>query len=84
MDDPRVNQRIMDGLSAIKAEVRNATLVCNRENLISRWENDRNCEWRTDEWLNVSLKSLPSFSAIDHVIDTSDMSVEQVAELIMQ
>ena len=83
MDDPLVIQRIMDGLYALKAEVRNATLVCNRENLIRRWTNDQNCEWRTDEWMNVSLKSLSAFSAMDHVIDTSDMSVERIAELIM-
>ena len=61
MDDPKVKEKIMDGLSAFKAEVKDVTLVCNRENLIRRWENDLNCEWRTDEWLNVSLKSLPRF-----------------------
>ena len=84
MDDPQITQRIMDGLSALQAEVRNVTLVCSRENLILRWENDRNCEWRTDEWLNVSLKSLPGFEAMKNTIDTTGLSVEQVAELIMQ
>ena len=83
MDDPQVIQRITDGISAITAEMTNVTLVCSRESLIRRWENDRNCEWRTDEWLNVSLKSLPGFSVMDHVIDTSDMSVDRIAELIM-
>ena len=84
MDDPQVIQRIMDGLSALQAEIKAVTLICNRENLIRRWNNDSICEWRTEEWLNVSLKSLPGFSAMDHVIDTSDLSVDQVAELIMQ
>ena len=84
MDDPQVTQRIMDGLSALKAEVKDVTLACNRENLMRRWKNDLSCAWRTEEWLNVSLKSLPGFSAMDHAIDTSDMSIDQVAKLIMQ
>ena len=84
MDDPWVIQRITEGLAALQAEMKHVTLVCNRENLIKRWYNDQNCEWRTDEWLQVSLKSLPVFSAMDHVIETSDMSVERIAELIMQ
>lgn len=84
MDDPHVIQRIMDGLSALKADVKSVTLICSRESLIHRWENDPDCDWRTEQWLNVSLKSLPGFSAMDHVIDTSDLSVDQVAELIMQ
>ena len=84
MDDPQVIQRIMDGLSALKAEIRYVTLICDRETLTARWENDQDCEWRTDEWLKVSLKSLPGFSAMDHVIDTSGLSVDRIAELIMQ
>ena len=84
MDDPRVVQKILEGLSAYRAEVRSVTLVCDRDNLIRRWKQDLHCEWRTDEWLNVSLKSLPGFSAMDHVIDTSDLSVDRVAELIMR
>ena len=64
--------------------MRSVTLVCDRENLIKRWNNDQNCEWRTDEWLDISLKSLPGFLAMDHVIDTSNLAVDQVAELIMQ
>ena len=34
MDDPQVVQSIMDGISALNAEVRYVTLVCGRENLI--------------------------------------------------
>ena len=68
----------------MQAEVKNVTLVCSRESLIQRWENDQHCEWRTDDWLNVSLKSLPEFMTMEHVIDTSDLSVDQVADLIMQ
>ena len=74
----------MIGLSAMQAEVKNMTLVCSRESLIRRWKDDHNCEWRTDEWLNVSLKSLPGFASMDNTIDTSGLPVEQVAELVMQ
>ena len=84
MDEPWVIQKITQGLSAMQAEVKNVTLVCSRENLIRRWKDDHNCEWRTDEWLNVSLKSLPGFASMENIIDTSDLSVEQVAELVMQ
>ena len=84
MDEPWVIQKITQGLSAMQAEVKNMTLVCSRENLIRRWKDDHNCEWRTDEWLNVSLKSLPGFASMENIIDTSDLSVEQVAELVMQ
>ena len=84
MDDPWVIQRIMEGLSALQAEVRSVTLVCSRENLISRWKEDRVCEWRTDDWLNVSLKSLPGCAVIDNTVDTTGLTVEQVAELIMR
>ena len=84
MDEPWVIQKITQGLSAMQAEVKNVTLVCSRENLITRWKDDHACEWRTDEWLNVSLKSLPGFASMDNTIDTSGLPVEQVAELVMQ
>ena len=84
MDEPWVIQKITQGLSAMQAEVKNMTLVCSRESLIWRWKDDHNCEWRTDEWLNVSLKSLPGFASMDNTIDTSGLPVEQVAELVMQ
>ena len=84
MDEPWVIQKITQGLSAMQAEVKNMTLVCSRESLIRRWKDDNNCEWRTDEWLNVSLKSLPGFASMDNTIDTSGLPVEQVAELVMQ
>lgn len=84
MDEPWVIQKITQGLSAMQAEVKNMTLVCSRESLIRQWKDDHNCEWRTDEWLNVSLKSLPGFASMENIIDTSDLSVEQVAELVMQ
>ena len=84
MDDAWVIQGIMEGLSAMQAEVKYVTLVCDRENLIRRWNDDRNCEWRTEDWLNVSLKSLPEFAAAANAVDTSGLTVDRIAELIMQ
>ena len=83
MDDPVILRRITEGLSELQSEVRYVTLICGRETLISRWRNDRICEWRTDEWLDVSLRSLPAFAAMDNVIDTGGLSVERIADLIM-
>ena len=83
MDDQWVLQSIMDGLSALHAEVKNVTLTCDRETLIRRWKNDQNCEWRTDHWLEISLASLPLFSSMKDVIDTRELSVDQIADMIM-
>ena len=74
----------MDGLAALQAEVKTVTLVCDKESLIRRWKNDHNCEWRTDQWLDVSLKSLPHFASMENTIDTSMLSADSVADLIMQ
>ena len=84
MDDAWVCRRIADGLSALQAEVKNVTLICDRENLIRRWKSDRTCEWRTDEWLKVSLNSLPRFAAMENPINTSGLTVDRIADLIVK
>ena len=83
MDDEWVLRSLTDGLSALQAEVKSVTLVCDRDSLIRRWKNDRSCEWRTDRWLQVSLASLPRFAAMENTIDTSGLSAAQAAGLIM-
>ena len=83
MDNQWVLQSILDGLSALQAEVKNITLFCDREILTNRWKNDHSCEWRTDQWLEVSLASLQYFSSMKDAIDTSELSVDQIADLIM-
>ena len=83
MDDPQVLRRIGGGLAALQAEVKSVTLVCDSKTLTKRWKNDRHCEWRTDRWLEISLASLPFFSSMKDVIDTSELSVDQIAEVIM-
>ena len=84
MDDPEIVRAITDGLSRLQMEVKSVTLVCDGEQLTGRWKNDHDCWWRTDEWLDVSLKSLPGFTAMENTIDTGGLSVEQIAEQIMQ
>lgn len=84
MDDAWVRQQLMDGLADMGLEVRCVTLLCEESALVRRWKNDDRCEWRTDEWLRVSLKSLPGFLALENSIDTTGLSVAQVAEKIME
>ncbi len=83
MDDQWVLRSIMDGLYALQMEVKSVTLTCSRDALIRRWKDDQNCEWRTDHWLEISLASLPFFSSMKDVIDTSELSVDQIADRIM-
>ena len=82
MDDPQVIQQIMEGIADRNALPEIYTLICDREELERRWKADNQCEWRTDEWLNVSLKSLSAFSAMENTIDTTGLSVESVAGMI--
>lgn len=84
MDDQWVRQSIMDGISNMNLEVNSVTLICDKNELVQRWKNDNKCEWRTNEWLEVSLKSLPYFSEMENCIDTSGLSIEQVAEMIVR
>ena len=83
MDDPWVLQRITDGLHSMHAELKSVTLICDRESLIRRWKNDRECEWRTDHWLEISLKSLPFFASLDNTVDTGALPAERIADMIL-
>lgn len=84
MGEPWVTESIIKGIEKMQLELRSVTLTCDEKTLWDRWIHDTNCEWRTDDWLQVSLKSLPFFSAADNVIDTTGLSIEQVSERILQ
>ena len=84
MDDEWVRRGIAEGIAALGAEVKETVLICDRESLIRRWKNDRKCEWRTDEWLNASLKSLPVFAAMSGLTCTGGLTAEQAADLVME
>ena len=84
MDEQWVYQKMADGISDLGLEVKSAVLVCDKNNLIDRWKNDKTCEWRTEEWLEVSLTSLLYFSSLENRIDTSDLTVDLAADLVMR
>lgn len=82
MDDQWVRERINQGISTLGLELKSVTLMCNRDELISRWKNDNKCEWRTDHWLEISLKSLPLFAALENCFDTRGLSIAKISEAI--
>lgn len=84
MDDPWVRESIADGLADMDVNVNSVTLICGENELIRRWKNDDQCDWRTDEWLKISLKSLPAFAAMDNCIVTDGLSVDQAAAMILK
>lgn len=84
MDDQWVYQKVVDGISDLGLETKSVTLVCDKQDLVKRWKNDKNCEWRTQEWLGVSLKSLLSFSSLENCIDTSGLTIDVIADMIMR
>ena len=43
----------------------------------------RQIHCRTDEWLKVSTKSLEYFSSLDNTLDTTNLSIKDVAEKII-
>ncbi len=84
MDDQWVYQKIADEIAEMGLEIKSVVLVCDQKSLIDRWENDKICDWRTRAWLEVSLKSLPYFLSIENVLDTSNLTVERIADRIMR
>ncbi|MBR5266204.1 MAG: AAA family ATPase [Clostridia bacterium] len=84
MDDDWVYKAITDGIADMGLTANSVTLICRKDELISRWKNDTKCEWRTDDWLDMSIRSLTYFSSRDNCIDTTDLSVSQVAQAIMK
>ena len=84
MDDAWVRERILNGVSIMKLDVRSVTLICGKDELVRRWKSDHACQWRTDKWLEASLRSLSAFEQMENTIDTSGLSVEQVAETVMR
>ena len=83
MDEEWVRERLEKGVADMGLDLRSVTLVCDRDELVQRWTHDHVCEWRTDEWLAVSLQSLDAFAKMDNCIHTSGLSIEQTAEMIM-
>ncbi len=83
MDDDRIAEKITTGIKDMGLELKSVTLICDEKTLRERWREDKSCSWRTDEWLNASLRSLPRFASMKDLIDTSGKTVRQTAEEIM-
>ena len=83
MDDAWVLEEIRNGIAALGLELVERTLICSQEQLIRQWKADTNCEWRTDEWLTVSIKSLNHFQLMDNCLNTDGLSIKEIAELCM-
>ena len=83
MDDARVREKLSAGIRELGLEMKSATLICEEGKLRERWKADQDCPWRTEEWLEVSIRSLAGFSQADDCIDTGCSSVEEIADRIM-
>ena len=83
MDEAWVRNALADGICKMGLTPHSFTLMCSEEELIRRWKNDDRCDWRTDEWLRVSLRSLKDFSNMENCIDTTAMTIAQVTETVM-
>ena len=83
MDDEHVRENLISGIRDMGLNVKSVTLASDEEQLRKQWEADVTCPWRTEEWLKVSMKSLEYFSSLDNCINTTGMSVESVADLVM-
>ena len=82
MDDKWVRDEIINKTESLGLEVQSVTLTCDQKTLCDRWKNDAITEWRNDNWLKVSIDSLDLFSAMENVIDTTDLTIAQVASKI--
>ena len=84
MDDEWVYEKLTVGIKESGLEIQSVTLICDEDQLKKQWAADRNCPWRTEEWLGISMKSLDFFRRADNCIDTSGLSIEEVTDRIMK
>ncbi len=83
IDKHEVYQDITSRLISNDVEIYEITLTCSEKALADRWYQDNLCDWRIEEWLNVSKKSLSYFNGLDTMsIDTSDNTAIEVADEI--
>ena len=79
-------EKILFGLKNIELKIFCFTLICDKEILIERWKKDNIVEWRNDEWLNISIKSVDDFKKRknENLINNSLMSIDDVINLIIE
>ena len=84
MDDEWVISQLIKGVGALRMDVKTVTLVCDESQLKKQWKEDSSCPWRTDEWLNISIRSLEFFQSREDSINISGKTVNDVVDVIMQ
>jgi len=80
-------EKIISGVSDLDFQICDIVLTCGKEVLVDRWKKDTISEWRSDEkWFTQSINSLDNFSKLNgtHIIDTSALSADMVAEIIIK
>ncbi|HHV10114.1 MAG TPA: AAA family ATPase [Clostridiales bacterium] len=83
MDKMEVYQKIINSIKINRMYLYEVTLICTEEALTDRWYKDNLCEWRIEEWLNISKKSLDYFRGLDTIcIDTSGNTASGVTDEI--
>ena len=80
IDNTWVYDAIVEGIKKLGLEIKSVILTCDKESLINRWKKDKECPWRTDEWLKISMDSLSYFSGLDNCLDTTNLTIEEVAD----
>ncbi len=83
MDDEWVISQLIKGVGALRMEMKSVTLVCDESQLRNQWKEDSSCPRRTDEWLNISIRSLEFFQSREDSIDISGKTVNDVVDVIM-
>lgn len=79
-------RKMISEVSRLNYKAHHFILTCYKEVLIERWHSDNSNDWRTHENLTTSLETLDEFNKRTDCmfIDTSNLSVDMVAEKIIQ
>ena len=81
MDQNDVYRKIINNIPSTDVRLYEITLICSAAALEDRWYKDTICEWRNEEWLSVSKKSLDYFKERDTlIVDTSNKKIEDIVE----
>lgn len=84
MDDEWVISKLLNGIEALRMDAASFTLVCDEQQLKKQWKEDTSCPWRTDDWLESSIRSLEYFRGREDCIDITGKSADDVADLIIR
>lgn len=78
--------KIKSGISHLGFQVNSFVLTCNENALIDRWKNDSITEWRNDDELSNSIKSLADYNkrVSAYIVDTSNLTVDSVVQYIIK